>query len=302
MQSSVNRYIDVVHAVPVDFKLSQLPTSPMTTPNRPATEADMGDYFSTTETTVLTKSTATVSHAESRQTLMGNPANKAFPQPIVAPSSIFISVLERFIPPATIAEYNDLFKFDHPSALVDRMVELKPGSGNLVFVYPTQKGAITFREEYLGPILDPQLRTMIGIHNISPNMVAKIGCLEPIHAMHDFDPLQVKVTQLLASMNRKGGGNLHRFTIVSASLQSVHVAREAWVKWFTEQEVPRMRDIMSKHYARAPRSPQTEGVGDYTAAGLVREITDGIKGRAYEAGEAPREGIEVGVFVIKRVR
>ncbi|KAL8896623.1 MAG: hypothetical protein Q9207_007627 [Kuettlingeria erythrocarpa] len=301
-QDSSSRYIDVTHAVPAKFNLSQLPNSPMTTPNRPAAEGSMDDYFSIPQTIVYSKGTIATSHAEARQNLAGNPGSKAFPQTIVAPLSISISVLERFIPPATVAEYDDLFKFDQPSALVDRMLELKPDNGHLVFVYPTQKGADTFRDDYLGPILDPLLRTMIGVHGISTNVMANIAYLEPIWAMHNFHQLQVKVAQLLSSMNRKAGGNLHRFAIAQASSESVHVGREAWASWFTEQELPRMRDIMTKSYGRTSLQPQNEGVGDYTAAGLVREIIDGIKGRPYEAGEAPRQGIEVGVFVIRRVR
>ncbi|KAL8987698.1 MAG: hypothetical protein Q9177_003122 [Variospora cf. flavescens] len=301
-QFSSDRYIDVTHAVPAKFSFSQLPNSPVTTPNRPAAEASMGDYFSIPSTVVFAKGAIAASH-ESRKALVAqNAASTTFPQTVVAPSSIAISVLERFIPPATVSEYTDLFKIDQPSALVDRMVELKPDHGDLVFIYPTQTGAIAFREAYLGPILDPQLRTLNGVHGISTNVLADIARLEPIRAMHNFYQLRLKVAQLLASMNRKGGGNLHRFTIGEASTQHVHIGRDAWAEWFTEQELPRIREIMNQYYGRAHRLPRTEGAGDYTAAGLVREIVDGIKGRAYEAGEAPREGIEVGVFVIKRIR
>lgn len=262
----------------------------------------MGDYFSMPRTVVFAKGAIAASHAESRKHLAENRASAPFPQTVVAPSSITISVLERFIPPSTVSEYNDLFKFDQPSALVDRMAELKPDKGNLVFVYPTQQGACTFRQDYLGPILDPQLRTMIGVHGISPNVVADIARLEAMYEMHDFNQMHVKLAQLLASMNRKGGGNFHRFSIVEAGRQSVHISRDAWAEWYTEQELPRIRDIMNKYYGRAHLLPKTDGAGDYTAAGLVREIVDAIKGRAYDNGEAPCEGIEVGVFVIKRIQ
>ncbi|KAL8648023.1 MAG: hypothetical protein Q9210_005222 [Variospora velana] len=301
-QFSSDRYIDVTHAVPAKFSFSQLPNSPVTTPNRPAAEASMGDYFSIPSTVVFAKGAIAASHESRKNLVAQNAASTPFPQTVVAPSSIAISVLERFIPPATVSEYSDLFKIDQPSALVDRMVELKPDHGDLVFIYPTQTGAIAFREAYLGPILDPQLRTLNGVHGISTNVLADIARLEPIRAMHNFYQLRLKVAQLLASMNRKGGGNLHRFTISEASTQHVHIGRDAWAEWFTEQELPRIREIMNQYYGRAHRLPRTEGAGDYTAAGLVREIVDGIKGRAYEAGEAPREGIEVGVFVIKRIR
>ncbi|KAI4169786.1 MAG: hypothetical protein LQ343_005435 [Gyalolechia ehrenbergii] len=298
-QVSADRYIEVTHAVSSRSSFSQLPNSPVTTPNRPAAEASMGDYFSMPRTVVFAKGTIAASHAESRKILAENPINRAIPQTVVVPSSIAISVLERFIPPATKAEYLDLFKWDQPSALVDRMAELKPDNGNLVFVYPTRKGALTFRNDYLGPILDPLLRTMMGVHGISPTLVYEIAKLEAIDSMRDFEQLKAKVAQLIAKMNGKVGGKLHRFTIAEASKQSVHIGRDAWAEWLTEQELPRLRDIMNQYYGRAMHLPQS---GDFTAAGLVREVVDGIKTRAYEVGEAPREGIEIGVFVIKRLQ
>ncbi|KAL8934662.1 MAG: hypothetical protein Q9216_005795 [Gyalolechia sp. 2 TL-2023] len=298
-QASVDRYIEVTHAVSSKSSFSQLPNSPVTTPNRPAAEASMGDYFSMPRTVVFAKGTIAASHAESRKSLAENPINRAVPQTVVVPSSIAISVLERFIPPATKAEYLDLFKWDQPSALVDRMAELKPDNGNLVFVYPTKKGALTFKNDYLGPILDPLLRTMIGIHNITPHLVYEIAKLEAIDSMREYEQLKVKIAQLIANMNKKAGGKLHRFAVVEASKQSVHIGRDVWAEWLTAQESPRLREVMNQYYGRAMHLPQS---GEFTAAGLVREVVDGIKTRPYEDGEAPGDGIEVGVFVIKRLQ
>ena len=41
-------------------------------------------------------------------------------------------------------------------------------------------------------------------------------------------------------------------------------------------------------------------IEDVTASDLVREVCDGVKERPYAECDAPREGIEVGVFVVKR--
>ncbi|KAL9025041.1 MAG: hypothetical protein Q9196_006065 [Gyalolechia fulgens] len=296
---SADRYIEVTHAVSSKSSFSQLPNSPVTTPNRPAAEASMGDYFSMPRTVVFAKGTIAASHAESRKILAENPINRAIPQTVVVPSSVAISVLERFIPPATKAEYQDLFKLDQPSALVDRMAELKPDNGNLVFIYPTKTGALTFRNDYLGPILDPLLRTMIGVHGISPSLVYDIAKLEAIESMGAFEQLKSNVAQLIASMNSKAGGKLYRFTMAEASKERVHIGRDPWAEWLTEQELPRLREIMNQYYGRAMHLPHS---GDFTAAGLVREIVDGIKTRPDEVGESPPEGIEIGVFVIKRLQ
>lgn len=295
-QVSADRFIEVTHVVPFKSSFSQLPNSPVTTPNRPAVEANMGDYFSMHKTIVFAKGTTVASHAESRKTLTENPMNKGIPQTVVVPSSITISVLERFIPPATKEEYLDLFKWNQPSALVDRMAELKPDNGNLVLIYPTKEGAMTFKNKYLGPVLDPVLRTIMGVHNVSPWLVSDIANLEAIDSMRDYEHLKVKIAQLISNMNSKAGGKLHRFKITEASKQSVHIGRDAWAEWLTEQELPRLRQIMNEYYGRGINLPQV------TAAGLVREVVDGIKIRPYEVGQAPHEGIEVGVFVIQRLQ
>ncbi|KAL8947099.1 MAG: hypothetical protein Q9222_006582 [Ikaeria aurantiellina] len=296
-QFSANRYIEVTHAVPAKFSFSQLPSSPVTTPNRPAAESRMTDYFSMPKTVVYAKGAIAASHAETRQNLAENPSSMAHPQTVVAPSSIAISVLERFLPPATKQEYSDLFTSDQPSALLDRLSELKPDNGTLLFVYPTRQGALTFKEKYLRPILDPLLRTMIGVHDIMPSVVEEVANFDVMYTMHRYDLLKAKLNQMITSMNSRGNGNLHRFAMSVASKQSVTISREAWTEWYTEQELPRIRKIMNKYCERAVFSSRTV---DFTAAGLIREIVDGIKSRAYDGGE-PLDGIEVGVFVLQRI-
>lgn len=262
----------------------------------------MGDYFSMPRTVVYAKGTFAATYAEALQNLAGNPTNKGSPQTVVAPSTITVSTLERFIPPATRQEYEDLFKMDEPSALVDRLSELKPDNGCLVFIYPTKQGAITFKHNYVGPILGPVLSTMIGVRGV-PEMVAEnINKLEAVEVMSRFDLLGARINRLIKSMNDKGNGNVHRFTLAMASKERVHLGRGIWAEWFLEQELPRVRKIVDDYYGRTHRRtvPQVHDQ-DFTAAGMVSEIIDGIKERPYNAGE-PHEGIEVGVFVIKRTR
>ncbi|KAL8688017.1 MAG: hypothetical protein Q9224_004993 [Gallowayella concinna] len=301
-QYSATRYIDVTYAVPGKYSFAQLPSSPVTTPNRPAATASMGDYFSMPRTVVYAKGTFAATYAEARQNLIGNPTNKGSPQTVVAPSTITISTLERFIPPATKQEYEDLFKMDEPSALVDRMSELKPDSGCLVFIYPTKQGAITFKHNYVAPILGPVLSTMIGVRGVPENVAENINRLEAMDAMSRFDILRVRITRLIKSMNEKGSGTVHRFALASASKETVHLGRSVWAEWFLEQELPRVRKLVDDYYGRTPgRFKPSVQDQDFTAAGMVSEIIDGIKERPYMSGE-PHEGIEVGVFVIKRTR
>ncbi|KAL8728661.1 MAG: hypothetical protein Q9166_005225 [cf. Caloplaca sp. 2 TL-2023] len=301
-QFSATRYIDVTYAVPGKYSFAQLPNSPVTTPNRPAAMASMGDYFSMPRTVVYAKGTFAANYAEARENLAGNPSRKGVPQTVVAPSTITISTLERFIPPATKEEYLDLFRIDQPSALVDRMSELKPENGCLVFIYPTEHGAATFKHHYLAPILGPILSTMMGARNVPTGVAQDLNRLEAMDAMVTFGGLRARVIQLMKNMNEKGNGTIHRFTLVAAGKEMVHLGRGVWAEWFLEQELPRYRQIINNHFGRTPGravpQPQDE---DFTAAGMVGEIIDGIKERPYDGGE-PQEGIEVGVFVIKRTK
>ncbi|KAL8861834.1 MAG: hypothetical protein Q9178_001703 [Gyalolechia marmorata] len=301
-QFSVTRYIDVTYAVPGKYSFGQLPSSPVTTPNRPAITASMDDYFSMPRTVVYAKGTFAATHAEACRSLAGNPTNRGFPQTVVAPSTITISTLERFIPPATKQEYEDLFKMDEPSALVDRMSELKPNSGCLIFIYPTKQGANTFKHDYVGPILGPVLSTMIGVRSVPEAVAEKINKLEAMDVMSRFDILKARINRSVRGMNEKGNGSVHRFALVMASKEKVHLGRGVWADWFLEQELPRFRQIVDDYYGRTPGRglPQVHNQ-DFTAAGMVGEIIDGIKERPYDGG-APQEGIEVGVFVIKRTR
>ncbi|KAL9583238.1 MAG: hypothetical protein Q9203_005163 [Teloschistes exilis] len=300
-QFSATRYVEVTQLVPQKFSFSQLPSSPLTTPNRPAAEANMSDYFSLPKTIIYTKGATVINHSEMRQNLSQHSNINGFPQTVVAPSSITISILERFIPPATSQEYADLFKVTQPSALVDRMTELKAGNGALIFVYPTFQGAETFKKQHLQPILDPQLRTMILAHGVPTHLVEEIGSLEAQQYMYRYDELRLKVLELVMRMNAKGEGKLHQFTVAATSKQTVHIGRDALVEWYLAQELPRIRGLILNFYGRTLLNvPQDGPPSDFTSAGLVSQIIDAVKTRPYD--ESPRDEIEVGVFVIKRSR
>ncbi|KAL9038608.1 MAG: hypothetical protein Q9214_005210, partial [Letrouitia sp. 1 TL-2023] len=171
-----DRYIDITHAVPTTFHFSQLPSSPVSTPNRAPTGS--GDYFSLPRTVVFAKAAVANDHSTLLQAASENPIFPPWPQTVVAPSSINVSILERFIPPASAQEYLDLFSTDQPSALVDRLLELSPSNGSLIFVYPTAQGAAAFTNNYLIPILSPLLRTMAGLHGIMYDFGQDFGQLE----------------------------------------------------------------------------------------------------------------------------
>ena len=289
-----DRYIDITHAVPTTFHFSQLPSSPVSTPNRAPTGSEMGDYFSLPRTVVFAKAAVANDHASALQAASENPRFPPWPQTVVAPSSINISVLERYIPPASVQEYRDLFSLDQPSALVDRLLELHPDNGSLILIYPTALGASTFKERYLNPILAPLLRTLAGLHGLSMGLIGALGEFGVPEKMLAYGGLENRIRMLIAKLAQARGC---RYEISASSRQVLQLERDAWAAWFTEQETPRFRQVMNSYFQRAVMLPSDKNI---TASTLVREIVDGVKRRAYDQRDARRNGIEVGVFVLKR--
>lgn len=289
-ESIPGRYIEVTHAVPVKFNMAWLLTSPVGTPNMASSSGSV-DYFNMT---VFSKAVVAVDHHDA-----SNASVPSSPHPVVAPSSVGLALLERFIPPTTLQEYLDLFTADSPSVLVDRLVELSPDNGGLIFIYPTANGAVSFASRYLGPLLDPLLRTMVGIHELTADLGANVGKMAVVEHMFSFEKMAQKIKQLLRHMSRGSqlGGAPSRYLLVQSSRQILQVERKAWTEWWMHQETPRIRDVMHRYFQRALKLPQSKEI---TAGSLVREILLGVENRVYAEYDAPREGIEVGVFVIRR--
>lgn len=289
-ESIPGRYIEVTHAVPVKFNMAWLLTSPVGTPNMTSSAGSV-DYFNMT---VFSKAVVAVDHHDTSNTSV-----PSSPHPVVAPSSVGLALLERFVPPTSLQEYLDLFSSDSPSVLVDRLVELSPDNGSLIFIYPTAHGAASFASRYLGPLLDPLLRTMVGIHELTADLGANVGKMAVVEHMLVFEKMAQKIKQLLRHLNRgsQRGGAPPKYTLEQLSRQTVQVERKAWTEWWMHQETPRIREVMNRYFQRALKLPPCKEI---TAGSLVREILIGVENRAYAEYDAPREGIEVGVFVIRR--
>ena len=218
----------------------------------------------------------------------------------VPPASISIAILERLIPPSNAQEFLDLFAHTGPSVLLNRLIELSPNKGTMVFIYPTKAGATTFTSRYLGPILDPVLRTMVNSHSLSADIAIAIGKFDAVEHLSSYDGMKRKVNMLLEKLNRGShpskGSN---YSLVYSSKENVFVDRRVWVDWFLQQETPRFRHVTTRYFQRARRLPEQPHVN---YAVLTREIVEGITERKYNPGEGPsdEDGIEVGVYVVRR--
>ena len=295
---SGDHWIHVTHAVPVKFNMGQIPNSPATTPSVHNTGAASTDYFSL-PTNVFANAVVAVGHQDAL-----NSAVPSSPHPVVPPASVNISLLERFIPPPSAEEYLNLFTAEGPSVLVDRLIELSSNGGSLIFIYPTAAGANAFANIYLGPLIHPLLRTMCSIHNLSMDFGAGVGSIAAIDRMQSFEDMSRKIQLVLRKLGRQTS-SIHRqppkFTLVQSSKHRVDLDRKAWTEWWAQQETPRMRTVVDRYLKRGSMLPTRIGGQDVTAATLVQEVLDGVKeGRKYADYDAKREGVEVGIFVIKR--
>ena len=282
------KYIDVTHAVPPRFNMSRLPASPMGTPNPNSGEMD---YFS-----MNVFARAAVAADYNAAASWPVPSS---PRPVAATDTVDLALMERYIPPSTSDEYVDLFNTERPSALVDRLREISPDGGRLLFIYPTQEGATKFASKYLAPLLDPLLRSLVSIHGLTTDLSHDIGKMVAVDNMYPFAKMERKIRFMLPRLrNNPSSPTVQRkYTLVQASKRTVQMDRECWTEWWLQQEAPRIKEVVRRYYKRGSRLPEEENL---TAGALARKILDGVKAREYGPYDEARDGVEVGIFVIQR--
>ncbi|KAL1857854.1 hypothetical protein Plec18167_001743 [Paecilomyces lecythidis] len=289
-------YINITHAVPEQFSLSNLPSSP---PSTPSIAFGGDDYF---QSTVFSSATPVPAYHDFRGPLQSSRIS----YPIVPPHSVHLAIVERYLPPSSIQEYKDFFCPDRPSILVDRLKELSPNGGSLLLIYPTRKGAQSFKTQYLGPILDPLLRQMVVVNELSADVGRYLGKFASPAQMDDFETMKSNINYLCQSISNPSS----RYTLVDAERGTAHLDRNLWTEWYIQQERARMKEVLNIYWRNGQRLPinkmlsasnRTLADKEVTSAMLLGEIFDGIKRRPYGDG-GPRDGVELGVFVIRRSR
>ena len=303
LQQGQSPYINITHAVPEQFSLSNLPSSPPSTPMSPGDE-----YFNST---VFSNAAVVSTYHDFHGPIM-QMQSLHMPMPVVPPNTVQLSVLERYLPPSSVQEYKDLFSASRPSYLVDRMTELSPDGGSLLFIYPTKRGASTFKSQYLGPILDPLLRQLVVVNELSADVSRYLGKLASVSQMDDFETMKANLSQLCESLSSQSSG----FSVVDARKGSVNLDRGLWTEWFIHQEKARMKEVLNLYWQSGRRLPVNKtstsssamrsnfvlGDKEVTSAMLLGDILDGIRRRPYGEENLPQNGVELGVFVIRRSR
>lgn len=295
LQPGLSPYINVIHAVPKQFRLSNLPSSP---PSTPGFLLPGDDYFTST---VFSSATPVPDYHDFR----GRIQPSQFPSVIVPPHSVQVAVVERYLPPASSQEYTDFFSPNGPSILVDRLLELSPNGGSLLLIYPTKRGARSFHTHYLGPILDPLLRQLVVVNELSADVGKHLGNLASVAHMDDFETMRANIVRLGETFSTSAS----RFTLVDAGKGSAFLDRNLWSEWFIQQERSRMKEVLNLYWQNSRRAPKYSPVPsgnrvlndkEVTSAMLLTDILDGLKKRPYNDGTEPCEGVELGVFIIRR--
>lgn len=293
--SSPTVWINVFHAVPGRFNLADLPTSPPATPGPPL---GGDDYF----TQKVFDSAVQVS--DYQEDLAALPRS---PRPVVPPSSINVSIVERYIPPTSPKEFLNMFEERGPSILIDRMVELSPNNGSLIFIYPTKVGAETFMHDYLSPILDPLLRAMVVVNGLSHDLSSSLGRMAAVDTLPSHETLKRRIQILCATLTQRSHslerfhGKRAAFHLMYSAKKEADLDREVWAKdWWAKQEKPKIRTVVTRYANEAMAKRSNEHASqDRTPTHLVQELLDGVTSKPY-SGDGPTKGVEVSVFVIKR--
>ena len=306
LQPGQSPYINIIHAVPPKFSLSNLPTSPPSTPNL-LVPGD--DYFNLT---VFSSATPVSSYPHPDLAPSPITANAPFvAAPIVPPYSVHVSIVDRYLPPPTAHEYNDLFSPRGPSILVDRLLELSPNDGTLVFIYPTKQGAQTFEQNYLSPILDPLLRHSVVVNGLSADVGMALGHMAAIPHMDDYETMRCRIAQLCRNLNDRGKSlrcpTKSQFEVVYSSKGGMQIDRDLWTEWHIYQDTPRIRNILGNYWRNRYRfstndSPATGArhPADSESATMLRELVEGIRKRSKNEPKEPQKSLELGIFVIRR--
>ncbi|EXJ87725.1 hypothetical protein A1O1_04650 [Capronia coronata CBS 617.96] len=285
-------YITITHAISQVISMDEVPASPPATPN---TNHSSDDYFQ--DQTVFT-------HAAVVPAYHSRPQPPAGPNPrstniIAAPSSIHLSILERYLPPTTAQEVDDFFTLSRRSYLADRLLELSANNGSLLLVYPTKVGGSVFASKYIGPVIEPFLRQFVLLNSLYMELAIELGQMAGVAGMKSFEEIQKLLQNMCRDLGQRAPswGLPSRYELVHAETAEVVLDGTLWKEWYIEQEQPRLRQNLVDYHKAGGRMPARHGQIEITPGMLAREVVEGIRHSREPAGNA---GIEVGVFVIRR--
>lgn len=169
----------------------------------------------------------------------------------------------------------------------------------MLLVYPTRIGASTFTRKYLSQVLDPLLRSLVEIHQLSYGLAESLGSMAAVADMHAFEVLKAKISTLCRRMSHRMTSDTKRsnFTLVYASTGEVSIDRRTWTEWYLKQEHTRFKRTIESYWGRGKRLSQLDSA---SAGTVMREFIDGVSKMTDDEAEQTGPGVELGVFVIRR--
>ncbi|TGZ81686.1 hypothetical protein EX30DRAFT_348491 [Ascodesmis nigricans] len=286
-------YIHIHHVIDPTIPISRLPSTPPINSagsfaGSPGQEGGDEGYFapSVFNSIVVAPNTITSDDVPGTPIRTHPPLMPTGPNLILPPSSLHITLMERYIPPTTKEEDISMFN-RRTSPLVDRILELSPDGGSLIFIYPTKSGAEQFINGYLGPVIDPLLRKMLVLYSLHSEVLWKISSMESTESMAEFTGLRNRLKELCSALT---AGHTDRpptpTRLVYADTVEVYLNDYSWREWWSTQESGRIHNVVKTHFANQP-SPETrskketEGKSFWPGYGvpgdLAREVLDGVK-------------------------
>jgi hypothetical protein len=197
-----------------------------------------------------------------------------------------------------------MFTLRGRSLLYDRLVELSSNGGILFFIYPTKTGAKTFMQQYLGPIIEPILRTVTVVHDLHSELGRSLGQMVSVNYLDEFEQLEAHVKTFCEKVGGDGNGqagsigNRSTYDVIHSAKEEIVLSRSVWADdWWIKQEKPRIRDAVTKYFRKSKKLP----TGELTGPHLLQEVLEGVSTRDYQDGP-PTKGVEVGVFIVKKTR
>lgn len=313
--ASRTEWINVLHAIPGEYNLQSLP--PTSPPPTPGDAIGGDDYF----TKKVFDNAVTILDYQSDLALHGPSPHRA----VASPSSIHVAIVERYIPPTNANEFTDIFSPDGPSILVDRLVELSPHGGTLLFIYPHRAGAASFHANQLEPIKAPALRSLATQYNVSTTIGEPLARLERIvlDSLPTHEVLVDSTTELCARLTAESA-SLRNFRHKPAAFSLVHaeaatvpsIPSQVWLSdWWARQEKRKLQAAMRDFAVRAAEA-QTRDLASQLAIAasgalpprnesfllkcLLADMSRRAEKREAAGDDGAGEGISVSVLVIQR--
>lgn len=183
----------------------------------------------------------------------------------------------------------------------------------MILIYPTKRGAQTFKRHYLAPILDPLLRQLVVVNGLSADIGMALGHMASVNQMDDYDTMQGRISQLCKDLTDRESTSpvppSTKFDLIYSAKGDIDLDRKLWIEWYIQQETPRAKDILNEYWRNGYRlsagnmastGNRSPGAHEVTPQMLLREILEGLRKRSETEPSDLEQGLELGVFIIQR--